>query len=120
MSLRRLYPEFSRLLKERRDEITGRQSRTRAQIDDQLMSDPGDLADQSVSDTTADYYMNLAETDRIELQRIDNALERIRRGTYGSCPSCGMEIPRERLLKVLTAHLCAECQEAAEVRIRAV
>jgi hypothetical protein len=45
---------------------------------------------------------------------IDNALERINSGTYGTCEVCGQDIPLERLEAVPSATKCRDCKEAEE------
>jgi DnaK suppressor protein len=41
--------------------------------------------------------------------RIEEALERIANGTYGSCQSCGTALPYGRLLVMPEARTCAAC-----------
>ena len=48
---------------------------------------------------------------RKSLERLNNALLRIEKGTYGSCVRCGREIPRPRLEQVPEALLCVPCAE---------
>lgn len=45
--------------------------------------------------------------DRI--RQIDEALQRIEDGTYGSCTNCGNDIPVERLRFLPHASLCVDC-----------
>ena len=49
-----------------------------------------------------------------ELEAIADALEKIEKGTYGICESCGKEISYERLEAVPTARLCVECKNQME------
>ena len=44
------------------------------------------------------------------LSHIEDALKRIKQGTYGICTRCGKEIPEERLEAVPTAHACVSCK----------
>lgn len=50
-----------------------------------------------------------ARTLYATVTEIDQALERLDAGTYGSCLICGSEIPQERLLAVPWAALCVPC-----------
>jgi len=54
------------------------------------------------------------------IKEIDDALERIRRGTYGKCAFCGREIDEKRLEFIPYARLCIECEKsrAAAPRIQ--
>jgi len=48
---------------------------------------------------------------RIQLQRIDSALQRIEKGEFGWCVKCGEEIARKRLDVDPTASLCITCAD---------
>jgi RNA polymerase-binding protein DksA len=48
------------------------------------------------------------------IAEIDAALKRIEDGTYGTCTSCGREIPLERLDANPWASLCIDCKRRAE------
>ena len=47
-------------------------------------------------------------------RRIDEALQRLEKGTYGSCEECDEEIPAARLQALPFATLCVTCQELHE------
>ena len=47
----------------------------------------------------------------IQLQRIESALQRIKKGEFGWCLKCGEEIARKRLNVDPTAPLCIACAE---------
>ena len=90
---------------------------------------PGSL-DEEVEETSPTNDNHLAETATATLGReidytlgdnaeqviseIDDALKRIEDGTYGTCVSCGKEIPRERLEANPWASLCIDCKRRAE------
>ena len=88
---------------------------------------------KSLSDSTGDlsayaYHMADQGTDAIErekafllasregryLHHLNEALERIRKGNFGICRSCGKEISRERLEAVPHATLCIKCKQAED------
>lgn len=48
---------------------------------------------------------------KLELDRIESALNRLTKGTYGICTRCHLPIVPERLKALPTAHRCLECQE---------
>ncbi|MCT4621369.1 MAG: TraR/DksA C4-type zinc finger protein [Marinisporobacter sp.] len=55
--------------------------------------------------------LNLKKNEKLALQEIDEALQKINEGTYGHCVSCGKEIPEERL-EIMPATLkCIECEK---------
>ena len=49
-----------------------------------------------------------------ELEDIDAALGRIDDGSYGTCETCGKQIPKDRLEAKPAARFCIEDQERAE------
>ena len=49
-----------------------------------------------------------------DIVAVDAALERIRRGTYGTCLRCGRSIGVDRLRARPTAELCIRCAVAVE------
>jgi DnaK suppressor protein len=51
----------------------------------------------------------LGEAERLEIQRIDAALDRIESGQWGVCASCGEEIETRRLDALPWAIRCANC-----------
>jgi len=46
--------------------------------------------------------------------QVSDALERVKRGTYGVCQSCGQPIGAERLEVLPHASLCVACQQKRE------
>lgn len=112
------YPEFRRLLLQRRTELLQHTDLERDALSAQVMTAPGDVGDVSVIDTSADYFLKLADNDRRELLEITDALDRLRRGTYGVCEVCENDIPVERLKHVLHARRCLDDQQLAESRAR--
>ncbi|MHB0979681.1 MAG: TraR/DksA family transcriptional regulator [Thermoleophilia bacterium] len=58
--------------------------------------------------------LTLEENARNVLARIDHALEKLDRGTYGVCDSCGGEIGKARLRASMHAALCIDCQRRRE------
>ncbi len=59
------------------------------------------------------YESNLVidESMRAELKKIDAALERLEKGTYGFCLNCQKEIPLERLKAYPQAEKCLDCKK---------
>jgi DnaK suppressor protein len=49
--------------------------------------------------------------NRKSLERLHNALQRIEKGSYGTCIRCGGEIPLGRLQLVPEALVCVPCME---------
>jgi RNA polymerase-binding transcription factor DksA len=76
---------------------------------------PGDIGselhDEELDETTEIF---LEEEER----RIEEARRALADGTYGTCKSCGREIPADRLEAVPEAVLCLSCQRHFEGRHR--
>ncbi len=54
----------------------------------------------------------------LRLQVLDDAIERMREGSYGICTSCEEPIPYGRLLVVPETDHCLTCQPAGSRRMR--
>jgi len=79
-----------------------------------LVQGAGDAEDDATANLVVD--LNLSEIDRDveELRAVQDAIARLRRGEYGVCQSCGVDIPAARLEAIPEAALCVECQARAE------
>ena len=71
----------------------------------------GDLIDQANADAEAEFQIRLHQTDGRLLRAIEEALGRIRQGTFGVCQVCKQPISKARLEAVPWTHLCRECKE---------
>lgn len=71
----------------------------------------GDKPDDNAQEI-GEYSTNLATEKVLEssLRDIENALDRIDKGTYGICRYCGKEIGEKRLLARPVASACVECK----------
>ena len=71
----------------------------------------GDKPDENAQEIS-DYSTNIATESVLEknLRDINNALERIEKGTYGICKYCGQPINSKRLLARPAASACVECK----------
>jgi RNA polymerase-binding protein DksA len=73
----------------------------------------GDVFDQANADAEAELQIRLHRTDGRLLRAIQEALARIRQGTYGVCVVCKQPISKARLEAVPWTCLCRECKERA-------
>jgi len=73
-----------------------------------------DLADKAANSYTKEFLFGQTNTDRTTLALIDAALERIKRGTYGTCAHCETELQQKRIEAVPWARHCTSCQEKQE------
>jgi DnaK suppressor protein len=54
--------------------------------------------------------LTLVRSLRDTLRDVEQALERMEAGTYGTCERCGQPIPEERLEALPAARLCMTCK----------
>ena len=73
-----------------------------------------DLADKAANSYTKEFLFGQTNTDRSLLQLIDEALQRIKAGTYGACVECEEELQLKRLEAVPWARYCVTCAEKHE------
>ncbi len=78
---------------------------------------PNEVRDSA--DVASDYYerelaWGLSETERMRLQEVEDALDRIEDGAYGKCEGCGEQIAGPRLEALPFAKLCVGCQSKEE------
>jgi DnaK suppressor protein len=77
-------------------------------------SDIGDEGDRADNERTHEVSILLSARDKEKLLAIDEALEKVREGTYGVCEECGDEIGGGRLKAMPLAKLCVNCQSQME------
>jgi len=70
----------------------------------------GDLADQASGNNEVHIQLKLKQTDAKILQAIEEALERIQKGTYGVCRDCGDPIAEARLNAIPWTRVCITCK----------
>ncbi len=76
----------------------------------------GDMLDAALDSAQDEISSQLAEVESRELSQIENALERMRNGSYGICEMTGKPIPLARLQALPYATMCIEAQREAEKR----
>jgi len=72
------------------------------------------MADQGTDTQEKEKNFFYAQRDGRLLYHIDQALERIDKGNYGLCHSCGNPISQDRLEAVPHARLCIQCKAKEE------
>ncbi len=71
----------------------------------------GDLIDQANADAETELQIRLHQTDGRLLRAIEEALARVRHGTYGVCTICKQPISKARLEAVPWTLHCRDCKE---------
>jgi DnaK suppressor protein len=115
--------ELAEVRKELEEEATGLRgdlARVASEIAERLgdaVSDAGDdPADAGAKAFEREQELALSQNAQDLLLQTERALERIDKGTYGVCESCGKAIGKARLLAFPRATLCVECKQREERR----
>ncbi len=77
-------------------------------------SDIGDLVDQAGDERDRELSLLLTGRDKEKLSAINEALEKLKEGTYGICEECGDKIGQGRLKVMPLAKYCVACQSKIE------
>jgi DnaK suppressor protein len=73
------------------------------------------LADHATETQDREQAFHLASREGRFLYYIEEALDRVRAGTFGVCKKCGTLIPKARLEAVPTAKMCINCKSQQEM-----
>ena len=71
---------------------------------------PSHLAELGSDSASSDLSLDRRASESTEIQEIDDAVERIREGSFGRCESCEKPIGKERLDAIPYARLCMPCK----------
>lgn len=80
---------------------------------DDGINDIGETASQMEQ---SELHSQLAALESRELAQIDQAIHKIRTGSYGHCDRCEKPIPMARLQALPFSSLCIHCQKKSERR----
>jgi RNA polymerase-binding protein DksA len=117
MNKREMKKYEKRLIEERRRLSSGIKEIERAATQEATGEHAADL--QSYAEVGTDNFeretaLNIAAGESQRLQDIDDALDRISQGRFGTCEGCDEEIGKKRLEFVPAARYCIPCQEKLE------
>ncbi|HVP42524.1 MAG TPA: TraR/DksA family transcriptional regulator [Terriglobales bacterium] len=107
--------QFKKKLEQRQQELRRTVSRN---VQDGRAADSEDIAqdiaDKAANSYTKEFLFSQSSNDRALLARVEEALVRIREGSFGECVNCGDEVNAKRLEAVPWARYCIKCQEKIE------
>lgn len=113
------YAELRRILEERRremvTEVQGKIRDVRTEAAGTPVNGVLDAAESSDADIQEDIELALIQMKAETLSKIDEALARLEKGTFGLCTECGEEISERRLRALPFALRCKDCEEAREI-----
>jgi len=73
-----------------------------------------DVSDQASAEVDQNFTMRIKEREQKLLKKIDEALDRMKKNTYGICEKCEEEIPYQRLKARPVTTLCIACKTLQE------
>jgi DnaK suppressor protein len=77
-------------------------------------ADIGDVVDQALDERDQEFTLLWTDREKEKAFAVDEALEKLRKGTYGTCEECGESITPRRLAALPLAKLCLDCQNRLE------
>lgn len=89
----------------------GALSLSRSEAAGDLSAMPLHMADIGSDNFEREQTLSFIQSDSQILERIDEALVRIKDGTYGICENCGCAIPKVRLNVLPFTSSCVRCVE---------
>jgi len=107
--------KLTALLDETRDEMSVELKENYIDIE----NDVGDKADEAFADTSIDIDNAMIGLHLEEVQDLNAALDRIKKGSFGICIDCEDDIDFARLSAYPTAKRCLNCQSVHEKRYSA-
>jgi DnaK suppressor protein len=102
---------FREALLHKKMELVGARGVKTLQATMENNSRQGDMADQASGNNEVHIALRLRQTDAKILQAIEEALQRIDKGTYGICRDCGNTIAPARLQAIPWTRVCINCKE---------
>ncbi len=114
---------FEKLLLAERDRILRGMNALRGDVlyqtaADRPSADPAAAADIGTDSFDRENALRRVGAESKELYEIDEALDRIKKGTYGICEGTGEAIPTKRLEAFLAARYCVAYQAELEKQER--
>src|SRR5947209_11332311 len=92
--------KYRRALLEKKAEISSEMLKNKDAGEENAEEFTQDIADKATSAYTKEFLFSLSDSERVLLNQIDEALERIDEGTFGPCTHCGNAMSEKRLAAV--------------------
>jgi len=105
---------FKKKLLEKKDELFQTVSKTEQYGREADEDSTQDIADKAANSYTKEFLFSQSSNERFILQLVNEALDRVEKGTFGYCVSCENEIQQKRLEAVPWTRHCISCQEKQE------
>ena len=115
--IRSKYPDIQRALERQRADLLEEvgEALTQPKTPEALP----DVSDQASAEEDQRFSMRIMEREQNLLKKVNEALARMRKQTYGICEQCGEDIPYKRLKARPVTTFCIECKTLQEQKERA-
>jgi DnaK suppressor protein len=112
--------KFRKRLQEEKDRIAKSMKRHQEVLDHSKqvdgMAHSNHMADQGTDEARQEQMIGLMQSEGRYLYRLEDALQRIEDGSYGSCELCEGNISIERLEALPYTRMCIECAEKEDAK----
>ena len=105
---------FKKILLSEREQIIGEVKQIYESSREMGQDGIQDIGDEAANIYNKQVLLSLNENERMRLQEVDEALDRIANGTYGICEECGEPIGLKRLKVRPVAKYCVSCKAKQE------
>jgi len=113
---------YKKIIMQKREELLKNLDQMKASgLNSSVREETGDhssysfhMADQGTDTMEREQQYMFASRENNYLYHLEQALERIEEGDFGTCVSCGLEISPERLEVVPHARMCIKCKSNEE------
>jgi DnaK suppressor protein len=112
--MKKEYETLLSQLKERKKELAAAEEAHASERLAEIEAPHGDELDVAEQATEKELSMTLRHRSTLELQQIEEAIEKMRSGEYGVCENCEDEIGKNRLQARPFVKYCIDCQTELE------
>jgi DnaK suppressor protein len=106
--------QYRSILKSQLADLVGQGEETVRNMVSREAEEIPDPNDRGTVESERNWALRLGDRDRRLAAKIEAALERLERGTFGTCESCGQPIAAARLKARPVTTLCIDCKTEAE------
>jgi len=106
--------QYRKMLLDRRQELAADLQQKTEREKDRENFIVGDSVDEAEASFEVDFDLTMKENMVRQIKEVDEALERIKEGTFGVCENCGEDIPQDRLKVRPNARFCIRCKSEME------
>jgi len=106
---------FKELLSKRLEDLAGGARETVDEMNDEDDTFP-DPNDRATLESDRNFVLRIRDRERKLIAKVEQALERVEKGTFGICEDCGEDISEGRLKARPVTTLCINCKQEQEQR----